>query len=679
MVSRFIVLCNRENLSAYLTASFCGLCTNLIFSFPGNPLLCSCNLLWLRAWLQEARVVGPRCSDGSLLREMRLSRQECLHEQRTSNPVAPGCEAELLSVPSYSTAQVFSQWGDIKEATTSSRPLHLSMAPSPEESEYFYDEYVDYPYNETVFSDHTGNSLKYETTSSTAINKKTSSHYISGDTPVIYAASSKNRTKIQEKAPQILKPSQTSPSPSSSGFTFFGVPLPSLNLNNLWPGGSRTSSDRKADHQLNMGIPLPMIKNIRNKNRETSGRNGNLYPPTEPEIQTGGFVPIVPGAEGGFMPIPNPANYNYTIERVQLNNTAVNRRTNTTIVPISLLQDVTEDFLSKRGPAVSQNNMRPPIPLPTATTVAASTTVTAQNNSELELSHTSEEILELFNDSENQPSKKIQQTVFQSQTHEEEQELFTSTTRTSHTSTTLAPATHTVFASTTALEIETPFDDDSFEVFFKDVVENVSLPVTSSSSTTAFPPVYTTNTNPTIYMTNNNGNLQQEDTTTTKSPVTTTEETILKPETNIFNLSNNSKTGPSTLSAFLIPGGQQPLKNNNNGVGRSTVTKVVSPHIASTASLQATQEQKEVLLSNTLMNPKSKQQQSLVDVDNSATSQIPPHDRSMSWYFMNYNKTNLQPYVDPAISIVPGNNQIKQTSASIFIIVTTVSLRFLFL
>lgn len=617
---------------------------------------------------------------------MRLSRQECLHEQRTSNPVAPGCEAELLSVPSYSTAQVFSQWGDIKESTTSTRPLHLSMAPSPEESEYFYDEYVDYPYNETVVSDHSNhssNSLKYETTSTTTINKKTSSHYISGDTPVIYAASSKNRTKIQEKAPQILKPSQTSPSPSSSGFTFFGVPLPSLNLNNLWPGGSRTSSDRKADHQLNMGIPLPMIKNIRNKNRETSGRNGNLYPPTEPEIQTGGFVPIVPGAVGGFMPIPNPANYNYTVERVHINNTAVNRRNNTTIVPISLLQDVTEDFLSKRGPSVSQNNMGHPIPKPTPTTVAASTTISVKNNPELTQSEVNTDNpnpnLELVNDSENQSSKKVQQTVFQSQTQEEEQELFTSTTRTSHTSTTLAPATHTIFTSTTALEIETPFEDDSFEVFFKDVVENISLPVTVTSSSTAFPPVYTTNTNPTIYMTNNNNNtnLQYEDTTTTKSPTTTTTD-----ETNIYKPAhtNNSKDGPSTLSAFLIPGGQQPLKNNNNGVGRSTVTKVISPHISSTASLQA--EQKEVALSTTLINnnpPKNKLQQSLLDVDNSATSQIPPHDRSMSWYFMNYNKTNLQPYVDPAISNVPGNNQSKQTSASIFIIVTTVSLRFLFL
>lgn len=77
----------------------------LIF-FVGNPLQCSCNMLWLRTWLQETGSKGPHCSDGSLLRDLRLSRQECMLEQRGPEPVAPGCEAELLSGPSYSTSQV---------------------------------------------------------------------------------------------------------------------------------------------------------------------------------------------------------------------------------------------------------------------------------------------------------------------------------------------------------------------------------------------------------------------------------------------------------------------------------------------------------------------------------------------------------------------------------------------
>lgn len=77
------------------------------------------------------------------------------------------------------------------------------------------------------------------------------------------------------------------PSPSSSGFTFFGVPLPSLNFN-LWG-----NSGRKAER----------------KESPSSGRPGRgryrTFPPTEPEIHRGGFVPL-PRAQSGFVPIADP-------------------------------------------------------------------------------------------------------------------------------------------------------------------------------------------------------------------------------------------------------------------------------------------------------------------------------------------------------------------------------------
>lgn len=154
-------------------------------------------MLWLRTWLQETGSVGPHCSDGSLLREIRLSRQECVAEQRTPEPVAPGCEAELLSGPNYGTSQVFSPWMDLKQPST---PKTATIAPSPEESDYFYEEYVDYPYNESNAIDHNNSlsSIKEPTTTVQTTTESKSSHFISGDTPTLYAAPNKNKLKQQD-------------------------------------------------------------------------------------------------------------------------------------------------------------------------------------------------------------------------------------------------------------------------------------------------------------------------------------------------------------------------------------------------------------------------------------------------------------------------------------------------
>lgn len=74
-------------------------------SEKGNPLSCSCGMLWLRGWLQQASSEGPRCADGSLFKELRLSRQDCQRE-RYVEMVHPGCEAEMINVatPSVSSS-----------------------------------------------------------------------------------------------------------------------------------------------------------------------------------------------------------------------------------------------------------------------------------------------------------------------------------------------------------------------------------------------------------------------------------------------------------------------------------------------------------------------------------------------------------------------------------------------
>lgn len=63
---------------------------------------CSCNMLWLHSWLQQhdQNFQGPRCSDGILLREHRISKNNCDDFVET----VPGCDAKhSASPPSAST------------------------------------------------------------------------------------------------------------------------------------------------------------------------------------------------------------------------------------------------------------------------------------------------------------------------------------------------------------------------------------------------------------------------------------------------------------------------------------------------------------------------------------------------------------------------------------------------
>lgn len=95
-------------LQFFLSPLFHVLIPNFLFFFyknnfirdKGNPLSCSCGMLWLRGWLQQASSEGPRCADGSLFKEIRLARQDCQRE-RQIDPIHPGCEAEMIDIAPY--------------------------------------------------------------------------------------------------------------------------------------------------------------------------------------------------------------------------------------------------------------------------------------------------------------------------------------------------------------------------------------------------------------------------------------------------------------------------------------------------------------------------------------------------------------------------------------------------
>lgn len=150
-------------------------------------------MLWLRGWLQQASSEGPRCADGSLFKEIRLSKQDCQRE-RMIEPMHPGCELEALGM-----------------ATSPPYLSHNTDAPPPRQDDYAYDEYDDYP-QESNSSDL--NSLVATTT--LPLDTGTKSFGYNG-----------SQTTVTKKNPGIP------PSPSTSGFTFFGVPLPSLSFS-LW-------------------------------------------------------------------------------------------------------------------------------------------------------------------------------------------------------------------------------------------------------------------------------------------------------------------------------------------------------------------------------------------------------------------------------------------------------------
>ncbi|XP_063529124.1 protein artichoke-like [Cydia strobilella] len=237
-----------------------------ILDIDGNPLICNCRIVWLKSWLAESSSIGPKCADGTYVKGMPFSRSDCANTP-TGDEDLRSCvalENEAL-LPNLATSQVFSTMDKIKDYTQQIKNnYHINKLnrPSPEESEYFYDEYVDYPYNETLIDGL--NEINAQ--------NKNKSHYTPGDTPTLYAEM-KNTTK---KNP--------APDAGSSGFTFFGMPLPTINM------GQLLNTGRKIDWQ-------------ENKQQNPADKYQTHEPP---KFETGGFSPILPTTATGFKPITNP-------------------------------------------------------------------------------------------------------------------------------------------------------------------------------------------------------------------------------------------------------------------------------------------------------------------------------------------------------------------------------------
>ncbi|XP_075992025.1 artichoke [Anticarsia gemmatalis] len=285
---RLKVLSLRHNrLSTVSEGTFAKLRNNIaILDIDGNPLICNCHIIWLKSWLSESTSVGPKCADGTYVKGMPFGRNDCpntainqIDEDDLRSCVTHENEALL---PNLATSQVYSTLDKIKDYTSQIKNNYQANKinrPLPEESDYFYDEYVDYPYNETLID-----GLNNEISASQSHNRST------GGVPTIYAAMKNSTEKNIAKQPT---------NGSNSGFTFFGMPIPPIDMGKLLNTGRKMDwPEKKKSHHMNT-------------------HNNNKYQMTEaPKFETGGFSPILPTTAGGFMPIPDPT-LNMTNTNVQ--------------------------------------------------------------------------------------------------------------------------------------------------------------------------------------------------------------------------------------------------------------------------------------------------------------------------------------------------------------------------
>lgn len=158
-------------------------------------------------------------------------------------------------------------WMNLKDSSTQK----TSISP---DTDYFY-EYVDYQQDN-----------KSDTNTSTSLSSVSTIKIPIKTVEITHPQMQKDQIRKNNTSPGKNNPVMP-PSPSSSGFTFFGVPLPNLNFN-LWG-----HSNRKAERKESSSSSKP-----------NQGRY-RAFPPTEPEIHRGGFIPL-PRAQSGFVPIIDP-------------------------------------------------------------------------------------------------------------------------------------------------------------------------------------------------------------------------------------------------------------------------------------------------------------------------------------------------------------------------------------
>ncbi|KAH8403583.1 hypothetical protein KR215_009972 [Drosophila sulfurigaster] len=229
-----------------------------ILDVDGNPIDCNCEMQWLSVWLQETNFPypGPKCQDGRLLRAARMERSLCmgleLFQGSENNERTEGNHLPLLN----EHGDVFQR--DLPEDFNDECDV-TGERPMVGESEYFYDQYVD----------------------STDVPDASNAVVSSSQRPKPVPATSGNldlnntllHTKYFNRRPQ--------PAPGAgSPFTFFGYPIPSLSLGRFFGFGDRGRKQRTdADDQM------PATHRMANINLPTGRGKTRMYQPNSAEFE----------------------------------------------------------------------------------------------------------------------------------------------------------------------------------------------------------------------------------------------------------------------------------------------------------------------------------------------------------------------------------------------------------
>lgn len=337
---------------------------------------------WLSVWLQETNFPypGPKCQDGRLLRMSRIDKNLC-NNYADNNPRNGGAYSENEGI---NHLPLLNEHGDIfqrelhEEYNEECEAYDIPAAERPlaGESEYFYDQYVDYPpANETVISQqqqHSSSGTHIES-SNTVLNlhkKPTVSTPINSNIDL-------NNTILNTN---YFKKKPVSSYSSSSPFTFFGYPIPSLSLGRFFGANQRGRKDRgdnvntaasstitstsemPATHRMHTGSGKVRMyqpnnaefeKYLKDKDEqpdnlqyadangrkrfteissdETSASSENpssvfktgFRVPTS--VERGGFKPIVPENNGGFMPVHDPTKRRGIVEVLASSSSKTNK------------------------------------------------------------------------------------------------------------------------------------------------------------------------------------------------------------------------------------------------------------------------------------------------------------------------------------------------------------------
>lgn len=582
--------------------------------------------MWLQGWLQESSQSSPRCADGALLREIRFAREDCIEKNKLSLTASPGCDTELLtSSGNTQNSQIATRLTSLRNNTKENLTNKNNVALTPQESEYFYDEYVDYPFNESLVDGTVLNDVKNKDPQTIELTTSVP-HNISGkvcvyiwgrdqlfclifigDTPTLYAMPRNKSKTIPQMVPD---------SPSSSGFTFFGIPLSGFNLNKILEAGvtrlekkkTQPTAERK-NAIMNQPQELPKRfagnrnrpnNQVENQNFATYGSR-NSYPPTIPQFQSG-FKPMLPGS-GGFKPILNP-----NLPPVQ--------KPTTTEISLNSRKDFVEQTNDK--PLLSSTTTSRPVsvarkPVSNSTEYLESQSVpeptTAQNETDDNVTQT--------------PKRTKGTQVFQSQTHTQshitvlEENVFNN----NETDGVGGVQSHRQFLATERKHHNVTKERNVEEATTTERYRTTSiLPATTTTKLTTNTPFKATMESFIITAADE------------ESKETTTIASLMQMQTQqIESLVGKSIGTP--LSSLLASSGNRPFKN----AVKSTITKVPSP-------LQEGRQnsRRDVAVSEPMSQREDRNYLPLNAEIEAITEKI---SDSNDWYFENYNKTNIKPFI----------------------------------